>query len=266
MDIPFFLPTSQGAVTSFLTLPDSGSLRDPAVLLLPGGRAGAGVLPLFQKVARVLAEAGQPVLRIDYPGSGLSGLEEVLPSSGVGPIAGEIASWLLRETGLQEVAVGGRCSGARVALAVAAREPSVKRVVGIVPFLQQGGRSLRSTLGRLDAKGPRLAARLIRRPRVQTQPDQRDRPGGSAVATELERSLRTASVSFLFGENDPSLAEFEDWVASSGIAPDVIDRVRIDKLPGGRLHGLPDVEHERAAGVWLQRRLSEQAPALDRPG
>ena len=253
-----FLPTSEGRVVGIVTLPaDDVVFEGPAVVLLPGGRAGAGVLPLFQSVARRLASAGQPVLRFDYPGAGLSATEEPLPQRRTTALVAELCAWLVDETGVDRLAVAGRCAGGRLALAMPAVDARVTTCVSVVPFFAAAGRSLRSKLAELDAKGPRLAQRLISAPRTERVREERQDP--EAVAATFADDLRTAAgnarTSIVFGEHDPLLGDLRRFVSSRGLESS-FEAVDLIVLPEARLHGLPNVDHERALGEVLAERLA----------
>lgn len=262
IEIPFFLPARLGDVSAIVTCPE-GQMRGPGVVLLPGGRAGAGVLPLFQDLARSLAAGGQPVLRFDYPGSGLSSGSAPDPTGAHPDLVREICDWFMTASEIDEIALCGRCAGGRIAIAVAAEEQRVVRVLALVPHMELGARSLRSTLARLDAKGPRLAQKLIRRPRVH-------RPAGERVGTkEVHRDLGSdltaavdrAAVTLVFGEHDGSLKTFRSFVEEGEIGPETSEKVEIVSLAGAHLHGLPNVTHERRLGALLMERLAEPLPA-----
>jgi len=264
LEIPLFVPTSAGRVFGIVSLPDDGSpLIGPGVVLLPGGRAGAGVLPLFQSIARRLAEHGQPAFRFDYPGSGLSAGETAVPRSQLRALVQELCDWFVGETGVEELAVAGRCGGARLALAMPRVDARVRVCVGAVPFFDLGGWSLRSKLAELDAKGPRLARRLIQAPRAdRPQEGSRDR---KALEAELVEDLRTAAAAattaLIFGEHDVLRTRFHDLISAHGLQ-DVEQQIEIVVLPEARLHGLPNVDHERSLGAEIEARL--RSPAVQR--
>lgn len=257
LEIPLFVPTSAGRVFGIVTLPDDGSpLIGPGVVLLPGGRAGAGVLPLLQSVARRLAERGQPVFRFDYPGAGLSASEPAVPRSELRALVQELCDWFVIESGIEELAVAGRCGGARLALAMPRVDARVRVCVGAVPFFDLGGWSLRSTIAALDAKGPRLARRLIQAPRAErAREEPRDRKTLEAELVEdLRAAAERAATTLVFGEHDLLRTQFSDLVSARGLH-DIEQQMEIVVLPDARLHGLPNVDHERQLGDVLESRL-----------
>lgn len=144
-DHPVLIPTSEGAVGGIV----SASEKDPraALILIPGyGRpARSGVNSFWTRTARSLAELGIVVLRIDCSREG-----ETLPIGERGPggqvwkkdldlsLLRQVAPWFCERTGGAPLHLAGACSGARLAIELAGREPeAVDGTYLIVPYLRE---------------------------------------------------------------------------------------------------------------------------------
>jgi pimeloyl-ACP methyl ester carboxylesterase len=197
------------------------------------------------------------VLRFDYPGAGLSATEEALPQQRTVELVAELCGWLVDETGIDRLAVAGRCAGGRLALAMPAVDERVTTSVSVVPFFATGGWSLRSKLAELDAKGPRLAQRLISAPRTERLREERQDPEEVAArfAEDLRIAAERARTSIVFGEHDPLLGDLRRFVTSRGLES-AFGAIDLIVLPQARLHGLPNVDHERALGEVLVAQLA----------
>lgn len=130
--------TSQEIPVSFLCGSDRlyGILHRPeqpsrrGILLLAGRPAlRAGRHRLFVLLARAWAQAGVPVMRFDYRGSGDSEGEMSPMEQTAGEISSAIAAFESNMPGLQEISLWGLCGGAADAILYA---PKDRRVTGIV--------------------------------------------------------------------------------------------------------------------------------------
>lgn len=112
------------------------------VLCAPLGNEACNAHRPLVVLADMLARAGMPVLRFDYPGTGDSILDEDAP---VGPddwtrAIVEAAGWLRREADVREVALCGLRAGAMLAALAAPRIENVAALVLLAPVIT--GRAL----------------------------------------------------------------------------------------------------------------------------
>ena len=247
MHVPFFLPTSRGSLAAVAHLPEGEPRAEAAVLMLTGGRAGRAVL---RSVAEGLATEGFVCLRFDYPGTGATPVTGSLAREELVDLSLEVARWWRERTGAEHLAVVGRCLGARLGVSIAAREEAVTRVAGIyLPMARAGiARRIRQGVRTLDARGPRLASRLLQGPRVLDRTEAR-----GPVAGSLETDLAAARCRFrfLYGAEDQAYDAFREVLSR---APDALQqRVEVALFPGARLHGIRDVAHD----PWICSQISE---------
>lgn len=136
--------SSQEISVSFLCGQDRlyGILHRPAqpsgagVLLLAGRPAlRSGRHRLFVLLARAWAEAGTPVMRFDYRGSGDSEGEMGTLEMTLDDISAAIDAFQSNMPGLQEVVLWGLCGGAADAILYAPRDARIKGIVLANPWL-----------------------------------------------------------------------------------------------------------------------------------
>jgi pimeloyl-ACP methyl ester carboxylesterase len=128
---PLYIQARGARLFAILHVP-ARDQRDVAVVFLSSGLQNrAGPHRIYVKAARQLGELGLVSLRLDLPGVGDSD-EEVLeqtfdchdPDS-----VRDATDFLIRKHGMKRVVLLGLCSGARVAIKAAARDPRVDAVV-----------------------------------------------------------------------------------------------------------------------------------------
>lgn len=165
-DCPVLIPTSEGPVGGIVSEPPQEARA--TLLLMPGyGRpARSGVNSFWARVARSLAEAGIVTLRVDYSREG-----ETLPI-GVGGsgqawkrdldlrLLTEALSWFREAVGGVPMLLAGSCSGARLAIELAAPQPdAIAETFLIVPYLRavaKPGAESHPGAGDLDTVDPIL--------------------------------------------------------------------------------------------------------------
>jgi dienelactone hydrolase len=142
-DHPVLIPTSKGAVGGIVSEPEADARA--ALLLLSGyGRpARSGINSFWTRTARSLAAQGVVVLRIDYSREG-----ETLPIGQGGSgltwkrdldlrLVEQVASWFRGRVGGTPLLLVGACSGARLAIELAGRDPAaVEGTFFITPYIK----------------------------------------------------------------------------------------------------------------------------------
>ena len=119
----------KGVVRGILQMP-AGAVSG-AVLFLHGWSGDrSGPHGLFTAAATRLAGQGNACLRIDFGGRGASdGLASEASIARMADEAGRALEFLRKRTGLDHATVIALCSGCKVAITLASREPSVDRLV-----------------------------------------------------------------------------------------------------------------------------------------
>lgn len=142
-DHPVLIPTSEGPVGGIVSEPDAERRAALCLLVGHGRPARSGVNAFWTRLARRLSGLGLTVLRIDHSREG-----ETLPigEGGGGQawrrdldmrILGQVLPWFRERVGDAPLHLAGACSGARLAIELAGREPA--RISGlflVVPYLK----------------------------------------------------------------------------------------------------------------------------------
>jgi pimeloyl-ACP methyl ester carboxylesterase len=193
-DVPVFVPCGADDMFGVLTEPEAEPVGEAVVFLW-----GAGALPSFGKnlilarLARAAAAAGYHALRFDYPGSGDSTgsvSTHRLDDLGVSEVEA-VCGWL-EDRGLSRFALVGSCSGARMALASAARVPGVAAIAMLSPPVMDYTRE------EAQARKRALESR--------TEPEWASARFLGPLEEALERGL---PVLLLYGKADKLYREFE---------------------------------------------------------
>lgn len=252
MQVPFFVPTSAGPLDAMAHLPDGGQLRSPAVVFLPGGENPRTRNRVGLQLARDLAATGQPVLRLDLPGCGLSPIPDVMTDRDVlASTLVEAVAWFRDATGSSSSAIAGTCGGAATALAVAARDPGTEAAIAIdLPTIRRRKRKtlrrVRAGIAAVDPVGERFTTLLA--------------GGGSkgddmgwfpGVLDSLRRADDDTQITFVYGEDDHFYEDFKLLQNSDELPREVIDRWNVEVRSGRQLYGFTKVEDMQ----WLTQRL-----------
>jgi dienelactone hydrolase len=243
-DHPVFIPTSEGPVGGIVSEPD-GECCAAIVLLAGYGRpARSGVNSFWTRMARSLAELGVVALRTDYCREG-----ETLPigEGGSGQIwkrdldlhlLEQVAVWFRGRVGNIPLLLAGSCSGARLAIELAGREPdAVAGTFLIVPYLRalaQPGREGSAESGALNAVD-------------------------SLVVDCLQASLGRSPGWILTGERDsPDVSMLTRLIGST---PHELD---VELVPGVALHLLDQPYLQDEVSARLMARVSDVLAATAR--
>lgn len=270
MELPFYLPTSEGRLAAILGVPDraNGTL---VVMLTGGSRHGrAHRNRMWVKAARGLEEDGVLTLRMDLPGVGDS---EGRPrrfdmENPLGEPVSQAVNEVVRETRVGRVLLMGSCLGARACLAAAPLIPTATDLLYVVapplvrkrPFL---ARAYKAGHWRLTRWVP-ITKRILPHP-ARWDPEQLqrlDRP----ISQRFSRPLlaftreRGGKVLFLFGEKDPFLGEITTALDRLGrrLPP---GSTELQVVPGVELHAFSEIRAQeetiRISSDWVRARLRE---------
>ncbi len=254
MQVPFFVPTSAGTIDAIAHLPDGGALKGPAVVFLPGGDNPRTRNRVGLELARDLATNGQPVMRLDLPGCGLSPIPEVIKDRDVlGHALVEAVAWFREMTGAETSAIAGTCGGAATSLAVAARDPLTTKAIAIdLPTIKRKKRKalrrVRAGIAAVDPVGERFTAALV--------------GGGSkgemegwfpSVIDSLERAAGGTQVTFVYGGADHFYEDFQELMNSDVLGEEIRSAWDVKVLPDAQLYGFTKVEDM----AWLRDALVE---------
>ncbi len=131
-DRPVVMSTSFGPIGAIISLPE-GETRAAGMLLKGAGPARFGRNSKQARIARMLAEEGVAVLRMDYPGQGDSSAARGDPDDPV-PAIREVLEWYRQWIGRRDPVLMGPCYGGRLAVSVAAQERELGGVAVVVPY------------------------------------------------------------------------------------------------------------------------------------
>jgi pimeloyl-ACP methyl ester carboxylesterase len=202
-DHPVFVPFGREHLAAVVTVPDEEP-RGLVVLLTGASTARSHRYQVWTRAAALLAEDGLASVRMDYIGTGDSTGTlpewrlEVLPTDQ----ALAVVRFAMRATGVDRFAVAGNCAGARVALGLAAAEPSCVGSLCIrAPLLQRSRMSERI----VQAKKSPLA-NLVRRSsllsRLARPLSRRKRKAGEGIRGVVAGALGHGPVMFLYSDED----------------------------------------------------------------
>lgn len=246
-DHPVLIPTSESPAGGIVSEPP-GETR-AALLLMPGyGRpARSGVNAFWTRVARSLAEAGVVTLRADYSREG-----ETLPI-GVGGsgqawkrdldlrLFEQILSWFREAVGEVPMLLAGSCSGARLAIELAGRDPeSIAGTFLVVPYLR--------ALPELGTEGTPAAANLD--------------PVAPSVVDDMRATLTHSPSWILMGEGDD--ADVRLLQRRLGTTPHDIE---VEVVPNVAIHLMDQPHIQDEVGRRLIARVSGAVAAtVQQPG
>lgn len=242
MEVPFFVPTTLGDLAGIASLPASGRLRSPAVVLLPGGRNPRTRGRADLDAARRVATSGHPVLRLDYPGNGLSPRADFDLDERAESLL-EASVWWKRLCEVDGLVLGGFCRGARFSLQLAALSSEITAVVAI--GLPVAGRTMSATkveigLAAIDSVGKRLAPALARSTSRKSFVGWKD-----ATIADLSIAGARADIVLLYGADDHFYTDFLELLESGGLPDEVTGRLDVRIRPGCQVYGNSKIEDLR---------------------
>jgi pimeloyl-ACP methyl ester carboxylesterase len=296
-EVPVFFPAGNQTLFGILTRP-VGSPNGTALIILAGGATPVTTNRnrLSVRLCRRVAGHGFHAMRLDYHGAGEStGIVEVMHLNRPFTTDPEGAMQWLRGQGIKDFVLVGSCFGSRTALAAAAANPDVTRLVLVAPpvkdmafgdwasvqaahewsFWKYLRRALRlSVLRGLFDRHHRLNYwRYIRHKwaALRRRRSHKGRVGPEWVSEHFIRQLRTlverdVPIFLLYGDED---AYYEDFRrARSGPLGSLIhqagSKIEIQTLPG-RVHGFTRLSIQDAVldqvASWLQAGGADIHPA-----
>lgn len=265
MDVPVFAPTSAGPLAATAHIPEGGDVQGPCVLLLPGGQNPRSRDRMGLDMAREMATRGQPVLRVDLPGCGLSPTDEILQDRELlAGVLSEAIAWFRDLTHINHSAVAGTCGGAMLSLAVAKMDIATERAVAIdMPLLRRRGkksrlRRVRAGIAAIDPVGERMTSRLV----ASGGDDKGHIEWMPGVLEDLAAAAEAAQVTLIYGGEDHFFDDFNTATASDGFPPNLRDKLRIEVLEGAQLYGFTKIKDLE----WLQATMIRQLSHLPLSG
>lgn len=234
-DHPVLIPTSEGPVGGIVSEPP-GETRAALMLLQGYGRpARSGVNAFWTRLARSTAELGLVTLRFDYSREG-----ETLPigEGGSGQrwkadldlrLLEQVATWFRARIQGAPLLLAGSCSGARMAIEFAGRQPqAIAGTFLVVPYLK--------AFAQPDGEGVAEFEELD--------------PVDPSVVGCMNAILTHAPCWVLVGENDdPNLARLERSLGPTS------HELTVEVLPSVALHLLDQPPLQQEVSRWLQARL-----------
>jgi len=270
-EYPLFVPCEEEHLAAVLTVPDDAATA--LVLLLTGtGAPRSHRFQLWTRTARALAEHRIASIRMDYRGIGDSTGRLLQPVLGDRRLdqAVTVARAGMAIVGTTRLAVVGNCSGAIVAMGVAAQMPECEAAICILPRLVQLGGVNRAAM---QARKFRIAGLLrrsksLRRLVTGTLTGTKDVPS-EPVRRSFEPALDHARVLFLYSEHDrdpyvgKSRRLLEQMAAK--LTPARRARLEIETTVEGPLHGFESTAVQAMVIDWVVRSLVKIQRPSDAP-
>jgi len=204
-EYPVFVPYRNEHLSAVVTVPDA---RPAALALLLSGTGAprSHRFQLWTRIARSLAERGLASVRMDYRGVGDSTGRLLQPVLGDQRLdqAVTVSRFGMEAVGVDRVAAVGNCSGAIVALGVAAQMAECEAAICILPRLVQLGGVNRVAM---EARKSRVAGLLrrskpLRRLVTGSLHGTKDVPS-EPVRRSFEPALEHARILFVYSKDDP---------------------------------------------------------------
>jgi pimeloyl-ACP methyl ester carboxylesterase len=273
-EYPVFLPYRDEHLAAVLTVPPS----DPSglVMLLSGtGAPRSHRFQLWTRVARDLATVGLASIRMDYRGTGDSTGRLLQPVLGDRRLeqATVVARFGMQVLSLDRLAVVGNCSGAIVALGLAAQMPECERAFCIMPRLVEPRGVSRAAM-EVRKTGLAAVARrsaLLRRLVTRTLRGRRDTPS-DAVRMSFGPALDHARVLFIYSDadQDPYVERSRrllDRMAAQ-LSPERREHLEIETIRDGPLHGFESLPVQARVKErilrWVPQAFLQDVSGLER--
>lgn len=257
MEMPVFVPTKDRSLAAALSLP-AGDPTGAPIVWFPGGTHTRTRDTVFRDIAPVLAAKGRPVMRLDYPGLGLSGGRSIKGPDRERLVAtlNEAGEWFREACGADTWSAGGICGGGWLGLSVAAKNPNVGHVVCISLvmnkspnyFANKRRRKILGGIAALDTLGSKITPALARPRHLRDEPFT---PFPGMVEDIIAGSH--ARVTFMYGSEDHSYHDFKRLVASGLVPENVTSEFQVLTQEGTQLYGFTkprDME-------WMKEQLVE---------
>lgn len=277
MELPLYLPSSEGHLAAILGIParPNGTL----VLMLTGGsRQGRTHRNrMWVKAARRLGQEGVFTLRLDLPGVGDSEgrARQFDMEDPLGLPVSQAVNEVVRETGAGRVLLVGSCFGARACLAAA---PLISQATDLLYVVAPPLMRKKPLLARAYRAGYwRITRRIAAAKRILPAPPRWDpeklqqlrRPISPQFAKPLLAFTRQhgGTVLFLFGERDAFLHEITTTLDRLGrkLPP---GSTALQVIPGMELHAFSEIRAQEETiqftTEWVRARLREPALAPSR--
>ena len=247
-----FIPTPQGPIGGVVTVPET----DPAAcaILLHGGRGARGG-PHFVRLSDTLAELGFVVLRMDYPGEGDSSLVAGGSETDAREAVIQAGEWFQRRNADLDLLVYGRCYGARSAIALAAKAPTIIGLGLTRPFLREV-----SSNGGVAMPEEIRTMRRARRLGLERPPVIIEASVDPALRADFDVVVGKAPVWALVGEDDDienaDLFRLRDDLGAMG------ERLEIETVTNLSLRGSKTLEaqavHNERVIEWARRSIRQR--------
>jgi pimeloyl-ACP methyl ester carboxylesterase len=243
-EFPVFVPLGDDHLCAVVCVPKV-PIGDRGVVLLTGSNyTRTHRNRMWVRTARLLAEQGIPSIRFDYHGVGDStGRAAFNMESPFDDDAVRAADFLVRATGVAEIAFVATCFGGRTAMAAAARHPkatsatlfpthlAMKRPPGEVSFRTKVKRRIRKQeWGKKLFTTPRLR-------RLRTTAAASRKGTGTPISPRFKKDLLSflarGQVQFIYGDRSETLSQLNALLADvdSKLSNDKRSRIRVDVLP-----------------------------------
>lgn len=260
MEVPAFAPAPDRSLAAVVSVPDA-SVRGSPIVWLPGGNNPRTRNTIGRDAARRVAAVGRPVMRLDYPGCGLSGGPRVRDGDGLVDLLNGACEWFRELCGAPSFTVGGTCRGARLGVSLAALNPRIDHVVAVScpvgAHRRPRRRRIRAGVAALDPVGARMTSVLTREIRWRNERFEL-MPGVVEDIVNASHSRLT----FIYGTEDESFAAFTAMMEAGELPPQVADRIEVTSREGVQLYGFTKLDDMEWMTDTLAKLFSEAVPEV----